>query len=167
MQHNSARPRSVDATTAIAAQMHQSCLGVRVARLHRLVVRRYDEQLRDAGLSISQIEILSALQLLPEPIRPSDLARYLGIERSTMSRNLAVLADKNLVAASQTSPTGRAQRITITPVGRRTLRGAGRAWATAQAAVRDSLGADAADLVDRWIDTLAGTTREPQPDGST
>jgi DNA-binding MarR family transcriptional regulator len=167
MQQNSAGRRSVDATTALAQQMHQTCLGVRVARLHRLVMRRYDEQLRDAGLTISQVEILSALQLVPDPIRPSDLARYLGIERSTMSRNLAVLAEKHLAAASQISPTGRAQRITITPVGRATLRSAGRAWATAQAAVRDSLGADAAELVDRWIDTLAGTTPEPEPYRST
>ncbi len=151
MQQNLSRGTSI----ALARQMQQTCLGVRIGRLHRLVVRRYDQHLRDTGLSIPQIEILSALHLIPEPIKPSDLAGHLGIERSTMSRNLSVLADKNLVTASRTSPTGRAQRITITSAGRRALRDAGRAWAAAQASVRAALGADAAGLIDRWIDDLA------------
>lgn len=140
---------------ALAKDMAQGCLGVRVGRLHRLVGRHFDQALRPLGLSISQMEVLSALTLIAEPVTPSVLADALSIERSTMSRNLALMQAKGLIRATETSATGRSMAVTITDAGTGALAQAQHAWSEAQHAVQHSIGANAATVLDSWISGLA------------
>ena len=91
----------------LASAMRQECLGVRVSRMHRLVSRAFEIALRPVGVSLPQLEVLSALTSVAGPIKPTDLADLLLIDRSTMSRNLALLESKGWVAKTETSPTGR------------------------------------------------------------
>ena len=111
--------------------MQASCLGVRVGRLQRLVGRRFDQALRPLGLSISQMEVLSALTIMQTSLRPGELAAALSIERSTMSRNLALMEKHGLVETTETSPTGRSTKIGITALGSQTLADATTAWGEA------------------------------------
>ena len=135
--------------------MQAGCLGVRVGRLQRLVARRFDQELRPLGLSLPQLEVLSALVLSAAPVKPSDLAGWLFIERSTMSRNLALLEQRELVKTSKTSSTGRSLRVEITTAGTDALAEAEEAWGAAQQAVRDVVGDDAASIMDTWLANLA------------
>ena len=105
----------------LAGQMAQGCVATRVGRLHRLVGRRFDEHLRPLGLSVPQMEILSALTLIAEPVKPSVLADVLSMERSTVSRNLAVMEGRGWIAPSETSATGRSMTVVITEEGSATL----------------------------------------------
>lgn len=139
----------------LAAAMQAGCLGVRVGRLQRLVAREFDQQLRPLGLSLPQMEVLSALVLSVAPVKPSDLAGWLAVDRSTMSRNLTLLEQRELVKTSETSPTGRSLRVEITPAGTDALAEAEGAWSTAQQAVRDIVGDDAASILDTWLANLA------------
>lgn len=139
----------------LAAAMQAGCLGVRVGRLQRLVAREFDQQLRPLGLSLPQMEVLSALVLSAAPVKPSDLAGWLAVERSTMSRNLTLLERRGLVKTSETSPTGRSLRVEITTAGTDALAGAEGAWSAAQQAVREVVGDEAVPILDTWLADLA------------
>ena len=138
----------------LAEKMRRGCVGTRVGRLHRLVGRRFDESLRPLGLSIPQMEILSALTLIAEPIKPSALAELLGMERSTMSRNLAAMEDRGWIAPMEMSATGRSMTVAITEEGSAKLESADEAWSDAQAALVEAMGPDVTATIDNWLDQL-------------
>jgi DNA-binding MarR family transcriptional regulator len=139
----------------LAAAMQAECLGMRVGRLQRFVARRFDQELRPLGVSLPQLEVLATLVTAAVPAKPSDLAGWLSVERSTMSRNLALLEQRGLVKTSETSRTGRSLRVGITPDGIDALAEAQRAWSAAQGTLRDVMGDDAASILDTWLENLA------------
>ena len=61
------------------------CCRYATERLHRVVARRYEQALQTAGLSLPQMEILTALVSAGGPIRPAALATRLMVERSTLT----------------------------------------------------------------------------------
>jgi DNA-binding MarR family transcriptional regulator len=147
-----------EAARRLADEVRHACLGIRVGRLHRLVGRRFDEALRPLGVTVAQMEVLGALTLISVPARPADLVRRLAIERSTVSRNLALLEKRGYVTATETSPTGRSLRVTITAEGRALYAQTEDAWRKAQLSLVDQLGADSVPTLDRWLVTLTGAT---------
>lgn len=148
MQHQARADR-------FATAMRHECLGVRVGRVHRLVSRAFETALRPVGISLPQLEVLSALTLVARPIRPTELADLLSIERSTMSRNLSLMETKGWVTTTDTSPTGRSLAFAVTDAGTTQFAAAERAWASAQKTVAASLGADATATLDSWLSSLA------------
>ncbi|MFC0553183.1 MarR family winged helix-turn-helix transcriptional regulator [Planotetraspora thailandica] len=147
----------------MALEVRRSCLGVRIGRLNRLVARRFEHALRPLGLSLAQVEVLGALVLIQDPARPADLVNLLAVERSTISRNLALLEKRGYVTTTKTSPTGRSQRVTVTAEGQSVLAHAEQAWAEAQRVVADQLGAHALPTLDAWLEKLASSDEEGYP----
>lgn len=141
--------------TSLAQEMAERCLGTRIGRLHRLVTRRFEQALASTGLSLPQIELLAALTLWDAPVKPSELARVLVVERSTMSRNLAVLQQRGWVEVVQTSATGRTMSVAITPSGAAALASAEQPWAAAQRDAEAALGAQSPAELDRWLERLS------------
>lgn len=146
-----------------AAELMRGCLGTRVARLQRVVGRRFDLALRPLGLTLSQLEVLAALQLWAEPARPGEIAEVLHVERSTMSRNLALLERDGRVVPVSTSPSGRSMTVSLTAAGRRTLAEANSLWAGVQADLLDLLGPKAPATLQTWV---AAASRLEEPVGS-
>lgn len=140
---------------AAARRMNDHCIGARVARLHRLVVHEFDQRLRPLGLSSPQLEILSTLITFSDPVKPTVVADRLGVERSTMSRNLALLQERGWVRATDVSSSGRSLAVTITDAGLDAVAGAADAWALAQDALVDRLGPDAQAILDGWLNAPA------------
>ena len=134
----------------VAAAM-EGCLGTRVARLQRTVGRRFDQALRPLGLSMAQLELLAWLHMQGGPVRPSDLAEIMAVERSTMSRNLAILERRRWVVTAMTSSTGRSMAVALSPEGREKLREAGQTWAAVQGETEALLGPDAAATITKWV----------------
>lgn len=147
----------------LAETMQDGCLGVRVGRLHRLVSRRFEQALRPLGLTLSQMEILAGLTLYGESVKPAVIAEELAVERSTMSRNLALMEAKGLIVTTETSAAGRSMAVGITTQGTETLVRAQAAWTEAQAAVLELLGAEAPRVLDAWLNDLS-TLGGLQPD---
>lgn len=147
MQHQAQAER-------LAHAMYQECLGVRIGRMQRLVGRTFENALRPVGISLPQLEVLSALTGVGRPIKPTELADLLLIDRSTMSRNLTLMETKGWVSAAETSPTGRSLAVQITAAGTVQLARAERAWRTAQKTVAASLGEEAVPTLDSWIAAL-------------
>lgn len=137
-----------------ALWMADRCLGRRIARLHRLVSRRFDAELRESGLTLPQLEVLSEMALSGAPARPSEIAGWLGLERSTISRNLDVLTHRGYVRAAETSATGRTTRVAVTDAGYQALADAQPAWQRAQAWISEAVEPDAAEALDRWLNAL-------------
>ena len=152
----------------LAAEVAGACLGMRVARLHRVVARLYEQALQTAGLTQPQMEVLVSLICAAGPVRPTALAASLMLERSTISRNLALMQNRGWVAVAETSATGRAMSVTITDAGMTAFTSAGTAWRRAQADATRMLGPDAAPVLDQWLGLDAatpasGSDAEPLP----
>ncbi|WP_329581553.1 MarR family winged helix-turn-helix transcriptional regulator [Kitasatospora sp. NBC_01250] len=137
-----------------ALWMADRCLGRRIARLHRLVSRRFEAELRESGLTLPQVEVLSEMTASGEPVRPSEIAGWLGTERSTISRNLDLLAQLGYVRAAETSATGRTTRVVVTDAGHQALADAQPAWERAQAWISAAVDENAVDALDRWLTAL-------------
>ncbi|HEY4769754.1 MAG TPA: MarR family transcriptional regulator, partial [Myxococcales bacterium] len=67
--------------------MASECLAVRVRRLGRVITRVYDAALAPHGVTIAQLNLLTAIVAADGP-RPTDLVRILDVEKSTLSRDL-------------------------------------------------------------------------------
>src|SRR5258708_7182947 len=112
----------------LAEEVCGACLGMRVARLHRIVARVYEQALQTVGLSSPQMEILTTLINAGGPVRPSALAARLMLERSTVSRNLALMQKRGWVSVVEVSPTGRTMSMTIADTGVAAFTSARTAW---------------------------------------
>ncbi|GLQ52788.1 MarR family winged helix-turn-helix transcriptional regulator [Devosia nitrariae] len=106
-----------------------ACLSARrtAARLTRL----YDEKLRPHGLSINQFSLLTTL-ILAGPTTISTLADLLGIERTTLTRNLGLALGKSLVQI-RPGKDARERIVSVTRLGREAAAAALPAWRQAQA----------------------------------
>ncbi|NQD93456.1 winged helix-turn-helix transcriptional regulator [Pseudomonas sp. CrR25] len=72
------------------------CLCTKLRRASRGVSKLYDEALIAVGLTVAQYSLLRHLQRLDQPSITS-LAEAVGLDRSTLGRNLRVLESKGLV----------------------------------------------------------------------
>jgi len=88
-------------------------------------------------------------------VRPAALAARLMLERSTISRDLALMQNRALVGTAQASATGRAMSVMITDAGIAAFTSAGTAWRRAQADAARMLGPDAASTLDQWLGSAA------------
>jgi DNA-binding MarR family transcriptional regulator len=123
-----------------AAEVVDTCVANRVRRLNRVVTRLYNDRLRPAGMTIAEMNLLVAVAA-NGPTRASQLGRGLEMEKSTVSRNLARLADRGWVVAHD-NPGGTGLLIDITDDGATAIEGAMPAWEQAQRKVVDIVGDD-------------------------
>jgi len=104
------------------------CLAAR--RRARAVTRHFEAKLRPHGLRATQFSILAALALAgPTPM--GELARLLGLERTTLTRS-ALLLERDGWVRNDGSPDGRERPLRLTASGRRKLESAYSAWKAAQ-----------------------------------
>lgn len=129
----------------IAQSIASQCVGARIRMLNRTVSRIYDAMIRPHGIKFSQMNILTVVTL-HGPIQPVEVGRRLSLEKSTLSRNVALMEAKGWIrsAAGQ----GRSRLLSVTPQGRRLLKKAEPDWRRAQQQVTQLLGeGTAAELV--------------------
>ena len=114
------------------------CLASRQAA--RKITRLYDSYMQKSGIRATQFTILSQLMLRGEmPI--GKLADILGMERTTLTRNLALLEQRKWVSIKP-GDDPRSRMIGITAQGRGIVRRGFPHWSQAQAHVGKLLGAD-------------------------
>ena len=68
----------------------QGCTNFKTRQLSRLLSRHYDAELAACGLKTTQYSLLSHVVQLG-PIAPGELARRMGLDASTLTRNLQPL----------------------------------------------------------------------------
>lgn len=90
---------------------------VSIQKLNRLVTRRFDAALRSLGVSAQQFVLLSTIG--GDSVRVRDLATSLGIDKATMSRNIARLIVEQLVVRDSVCGRGGAHRVRLAERGKR------------------------------------------------
>lgn len=104
----------------------------------------YDHELRRTGLQATQFALLATLARHPGSAQ-GQIAVWLAMEQSTLSRNLQALIRKHWVATRTASGT-RVTLYEVTDTGRAALARARPGWTRAQVKVKQVLGADWAAL---------------------
>lgn len=130
---------AIDAARIIS----QQCLATRARRLERTVTRLYDAALRPHGVSGAQLGVLVAVALSGD-VQPKTLCTILDLEKSTLSRNVALLVGKGWIASQRS---GRAQMLRLTPAGSAVLARALPAWRRAQRQAQRLLPREAVDTL--------------------
>ncbi|AZO78007.1 MULTISPECIES: MarR family winged helix-turn-helix transcriptional regulator [unclassified Bosea (in: a-proteobacteria)] len=125
--------------TLAAAEISESCFCMNLRKAARLIARRYDEALRPLGLTSGQFSILAAL-LRPGPVPLGALADVLGMERTTLNRNLRPLEKLKLVETIPDPADARVRGLRLTGAGREMAAKAVPLWQRAQEEANGRLG---------------------------
>ncbi len=112
-------------------QMKLECLCLNTQRTARAMARHYDAALRPLGLTSGQFAILAALNQ-DVPVSIGGLADGLGLERTTLTRNLTPLESAGLVRSDADDGDRRVRMLALTQQGRSTLAQAMPLWRAAQ-----------------------------------
>jgi DNA-binding MarR family transcriptional regulator len=123
-------------------------------RAARLLTQLYDRHLSEYGIEAAQFALLMTLDSLPEK-EQSSLAQALGMDKTTLSRNLKVLAVRGWVASARGND-ARRRELSLTPEGRTVLAKAKSGWKAAQASLNQSLSGVAWDTM---LTTIDGVSR--------
>jgi DNA-binding MarR family transcriptional regulator len=112
----------------------QQCLCLAARTEAQRLIRLFDERLRPFGLTINQFTMLATLVLTgAEPM--TRLAGRLGIDRTTLTRNIS-LAEKRGLVKTRAGGDARERLIEITKAGRAEAERAFPAWQAAQQEAR-------------------------------
>ena len=114
------------------------CLASRQAA--RKITRLFDGYMQKSGIRITQFTILSQLMLRGD-MQIGKLADILGMERTTLTRNLTPLEQHKWISI-RAGDDPRSRMIGITAQGKATVRRGFPYWSQAQARVGKLLGAD-------------------------
>jgi len=135
----------------------QGCTNFRLRRLVRQVSRLYDAEVARSGLKTTQYSLLSNVLHLG-PLRPVDLARAMGVEASTLTRNLKPMIAAGWLAQRE-GPDARSCLIEITEEGRKKRGEAQRHWRIAQEKLNALLGVERVLALHNLIDESAELLR--------
>lgn len=124
----------------ITQKRKTSCYCINSRRLSNLITNKYDRHLQEINLTVNQYSLLVNINQL-EICSVSDLAIYVGLERTTLVRTLKPLFDKKLIEdISET--TQRNRQIKITQIGKEILEKGKPLWKQAQKEIEDKIGKD-------------------------
>jgi DNA-binding MarR family transcriptional regulator len=115
-----------------------SCTCSELRRAARAVTLLYDNAFRSSGLLSTQLGVLHVIYK-SDTIRISHLAKELGMDRTTLTRNLSVLQRQGFIKISS-GKDNRTRIVTITNKGRTTIAKAIPLWNDVQNKVKEQMG---------------------------
>jgi DNA-binding MarR family transcriptional regulator len=127
-----------------------ACHKVRMAA--RAVTRLYDDTLRSSGLRATQLSVLVAVGI-DDVTSITALAKFMGMDRSTLTRNLSPLEKEGLIRVGLEG-WRRSRAVEITKKGRSRLREALPLWEKAQQTLMRKLGDRKWDVIRDDLDDL-------------
>ena len=116
----------------------ENCICFNLRRVTRAVTQFYDAEMRRHGIRPTQGSILASLQT-KDSWTMAELSDWLGMDRTTLVRNLRPLQRDGLVQAGG-GGRGRLVELSITTKGRKQIEKLTPAWKSAQSAVVKTLG---------------------------
>lgn len=115
----------------------RDCTCFAVRRAARAITQVYDRALRPAGLRATQFTLLVVVAL-GRRLTVGQLADQMGMDRTTLTRNLSPLVERGLVAIHGTQD-GRVREVALTPAGTAAVAAALPRWRKAQRAMAGRL----------------------------
>lgn len=128
----------------------RGCTHFKTRQLSRLLARHYDAELAGAELKTTQYSLLSHVLRLG-PLAPGELARHMGLDASTLSRNLQPLLAAGWLEQGAGAD-GRTRSIRITDAGRTKQADAQRRWKQAQTRLQALLGTERVAALHELLD---------------
>ena len=121
---------------------YAKCLVLNTVSAARILLRRYDQQLKVYGVTVQQFALVSLIRMHPsEPV--AGLAQRVALDRTSLTRNLNLLEKKGLI--QRVAGAGNARRCVLTPAGERLQDDLDREWLAAQNHLLSRVTADEAD----------------------
>ncbi len=115
-----------------------NCLCFNLRRTARSLTQTYDAALKPAGITAPQFALMTAVGR-QGPVPLSDLAVALGMDRTTLTRNLKPLQRDGLIASGE-GDDRRVRLLTLTAAGRARLAQAEPLWRAVQLQVTGTFG---------------------------
>ncbi|SDE70844.1 MarR family winged helix-turn-helix transcriptional regulator [Kordiimonas lacus] len=128
------------------------CACQKLRKATRIITRRYDEALKPIGIKGNQFTMLSVISLV-DAVTLTELADKMGMERTTLIRNLKPLERDGLISISSEG-FRRARSAEITDKGLNVLEEALPIWHQAQDSLRIELGANTWKIVHDGLEAL-------------
>ncbi|HEX9781662.1 MAG TPA: MarR family winged helix-turn-helix transcriptional regulator, partial [Opitutaceae bacterium] len=125
----------------------QNCVCFNLRRVARVVTQFFDAEMRRHGIRSTQGTLLSALHIAGTSTM-ADLSEFLGMERTTLLRNLRPLQRDGLVSVDGGGQGGFVE-LSLTAKGRKLIEKLSPAWESAQRTAVQVLGEE------RWSAVLA------------
>ena len=147
-------------STSAARDAFGPCTCFRARKLARLLTQRYDRDLADTGVTVNQFSILRHAQRERHSI--TSLAQALGMDRSTLSRELSPLCEAGWLALV-TGDDARRRQIQLTDHGRRQIRRSEAAWRNSQQALADELGDESLARLHEQLDAAIARLSTTSP----
>ena len=116
---------------------HCLCGNMRMAA--RAVTALYDGYLAPSGLTAAELSVLWCV-VSAQPLSMQQIAEFLAMEKSTVTRNVAHLRVRNLLKVAAAGKDARMKQVSITRVGQETFVRALPHWKAAQKAAAKALG---------------------------
>lgn len=129
------------------------CTCFKLRKLTRRLTRLYDVHLAAAGLRLTQYSLLAVL-VRAGATTMSRLADVMGMDRTTLTRNLKPLAEAGWVEVSAGAD-ARERIVSVTDAGRETWQAARAHWRRAQDEVNRTLGAEEVATLHALLDGAA------------
>ncbi len=114
------------------------CASFNLRKASRLMAQAYDRYLQPSGLTSTQFTLL-AVASSRGPISITELAGELGLDRTTLTRNLRLVERESLVEVTA-GRDARTRDVRLTANGRKSLKKAIPLWQEAQTRVVAALG---------------------------
>lgn len=121
-----------------ARMVVETCAGMQLRMAERLVSRFLEAQLQKAGLSFAQFSLMAQIAAARDDT-VNALAERMGLDQSTLSRNLQALERLGLVEIVVAETDLRRRAVWLTATGVRRLQAALPVWREAQALIDDAL----------------------------
>lgn len=128
----------------------QGCTNLKLRQLGRVVTRHYDRYVAEVGLKNTQYALLSHVVKLG-PIRPSDLAKRMQMDASTLTRNLQPLVEHGWLTIGA-GVNARSRLVEATAAGHAKRAEGQRAWKAAQTALNGRLGVERVAALHQLLD---------------
>jgi DNA-binding MarR family transcriptional regulator len=119
-------------------EMAATCFASRMRTASRALSRHYDAALKPLDIKSSQVSVLAAASIGQGELTIVEMAARLGMDRSTLSRNIEPLARRGLVELGPESRY-RARRVLLTQAGADLLAEAYPLWKSAQTSVANAI----------------------------
>lgn len=148
----------------IADDICSDCIFKHMSLVDRHVTSVFSKALSGLGVTPNQLCFLVVILKISAiaDATPSLFGKILGMEKSTVSRNLKRMATRGLVEFKTTNR-GYASEVSITDAGKEAVTAAYESWSKAQETLKESLGEDIVQGLKQFAGQLSPP---PQPPAS-
>lgn len=139
----------------VCRDVRQMCACNKLRRSARAMTQLYDAALAPSGLKITQLPILVGLRSRGD-VPVTALAEALGLDRTTLTRNLRVLDERGLVTSVECDDDARVRLVSLTGEGREILAAALERWQALQDVVEERFGSRRLRALYGELEALSG-----------